>query len=177
MRPHHRRAPPAVEPPRRLLDTRRPLGPRRRLWDHRQRRRILQRHPALARPARRDHREADAARTSTQPGQPDRGGQPGDTIKRKKPAGRRGWRGASALVGGRADAPRAHRLWAVMMPVGQLLPGWCPAWHMTWSMRRYSAASTGSSTLELMDRATVVCPLLLTAPMVLYPGTSPSCDQ
>src|SRR5262249_9352343 len=57
--------------------------------------------------------------------------------------------------------------------VGQLLPGW----HMTWSMRLYSAASTGSSTLELMDRTTVVRPSLLTAPTVLYPGTSPSCDQ
>jgi hypothetical protein len=27
------------------------------------------------------------------------------------------------------------------------------------------------------DRATVVRPSLLTAPIVLYPGTSPSCDQ
>jgi hypothetical protein len=32
------------------------------------RRRVLQRHPALARPARRDRRKADAARTSTHPG-------------------------------------------------------------------------------------------------------------
>ena len=60
--------PPAAEPPRHLLDTRRPLGPRRCFWHHRQRRRVLQRHPALARPERRDHRKAGAARTSTQPG-------------------------------------------------------------------------------------------------------------
>ena len=40
-----------------------------------------------------------------------------------------------------------------------------------------SAASTGASTLELTDSTTVVRLSLLTAPMVLYPGTSPSCDQ
>jgi hypothetical protein len=40
-----------------------------------------------------------------------------------------------------------------------------------------SAASTRSSTLDLTDSTTVVRLSLLTAPMVLYPGTSPSCDQ
>jgi len=41
--------------------------------------------------------------------------------------------------------------------LGQPLPGRGQWWHMTWSMRRYSAASTRSSTLELRDRTWVIC--------------------